>query len=82
MLDGPFRTAVLAGPKRARRRAKGAARKGFVNGSVAGAAEYQPVRLTARDETAVAQVLFLSDGASSRSLAAYETCANLFDGTD
>ena len=48
-----------------------------------GHAEDQPVWLTARDENPNgAQVLFLTDGASSQSLAGYETCAILFDGTD
>ncbi len=48
-----------------------------------GFAEDQPVWLTARDENPNgAQVLFLTDGASARSLADYALCAMLFDGTN
>jgi DNA polymerase-3 subunit chi len=48
-----------------------------------GFAADQPVWLTARDENPNgAQVLFLTDGASSQSLADYALCAMLFDGTN
>lgn len=48
-----------------------------------GFAEDQPVWLTARDENPNgAQVLFLTDGATSERLAAYDVCAILFDGAD
>ena len=46
-----------------------------------GYAEDQPVWLTALDENPNgAQVLFLTDGASSQSIGAYDICAMLFDG--
>lgn len=46
-----------------------------------GFAEDQPVWLTARDENPNgAQVLFLTDGADSQSIAGYDICAMLFDG--
>jgi len=46
-----------------------------------GFAEDQPVWLTARDENPNgAEVLFLTDGATARSLAEYKLCAMLFDG--
>jgi len=46
-----------------------------------GFAEDQPVWLTARDENPNgAQVLFLTDGAASQSVAGYDICAMLFDG--
>ena len=48
-----------------------------------GYAEFQPVWLTARDENPNgAQVLFLTDGATSRSLSNVELCVLLFDGTN
>lgn len=48
-----------------------------------GFAEDQPVWLTTRDENPNgAQVLFLTDGATSDCLAAYDLCAVLFDGSD
>ncbi len=48
-----------------------------------GHAEHQPVWLTERDETPNgAQVLFLTDGASSARLDDYDLCAVLFDGKD
>ena len=48
-----------------------------------GYAEFQPVWLTARDENPNgAQVLFLTDGASSRALGSFALCALLFDGTN
>ena len=48
-----------------------------------GYAEFQPVWLTARDENPNgAQVLFLTDGASSRALSNFVLCALLFDGTN
>ncbi len=43
----------------------------------------QPIWLTDRDERPnEAQVLFLTDGATSEELAAFERCAVLFDGND
>ena len=48
-----------------------------------GHAEDQPIWLTAGDENPNgAQVLFLTDGADSRSLGDFELCAILFDGGD
>lgn len=48
-----------------------------------GFAADQPVWLTTRDENPNgAQVLFLTDGADSDRLAAFEICALLFDGRD
>jgi len=48
-----------------------------------GFAADQPVWLTAADENPNgAQVLFLTDGASSERLADFEVCAVLFDGAD
>lgn len=48
-----------------------------------GFAEDQPVWLTTSDENPNgAQVLFLTDGATSERLAAYDLCAILFDGSD
>ena len=48
-----------------------------------GYAEFQPVWLTARDENPNgAQVLFLTDGATSRALSNVELCVLLFDGTN
>ncbi len=48
-----------------------------------GFAEDQPVWLTAQDENPNrAQVLFLTDGATSRSIDGYDICAMLFDGRD
>jgi DNA polymerase-3 subunit chi len=48
-----------------------------------GRPERQPVWVTAEDENPnAAQVLFLSDGARSASLSAYDLCAELFDGND
>ena len=47
-----------------------------------GYAELQPIWLTARDENPNgAEVLFLTDGATAGSLASFELCALLFDGT-
>ena len=44
--------------------------------------EFQPVWLTARDENPNgAEVLFLTDGATSGSLSNFTLCALLFDGT-
>ncbi len=48
-----------------------------------GHAALQPVWLTENDERPNdAQVLFLTDGATSEELAEYERCAVLFDGND
>ncbi len=48
-----------------------------------GHAEHQPIWLTEREERPNgAQVLFLTDGATSQRLADYELCAILFDGAD
>lgn len=48
-----------------------------------GHGEHQPVWLSARDERPNgAQVLFLTDAASSARLGEYELCAVLFDGND
>ena len=48
-----------------------------------GFAEDQPVWLTTGDENPnAAQVLFLTDGATSECVAEFEICAVLFDGTD
>lgn len=54
------------------------------HGSAAdGAPEDQPVWLTAEDENPNgAQYLFLADGATCASVAAFERCFELFDGTD
>ena len=48
-----------------------------------GHAALQPIWLTDQDERPnEAQVLFLTDGATSEELAEYERCAVLFDGND
>lgn len=48
-----------------------------------GFAESQPIWLTVRDENPNgAQVLFLTDGAATAHLGAFEICAILFDGAD
>jgi len=48
-----------------------------------GFAEDQPVWLTVGDENPnAAQVLFLTDGATSERVAQFEICAVLFDGSD
>jgi DNA polymerase-3 subunit chi len=48
-----------------------------------GFAEDQPVWLTTGDENPnAAQVLFLTDGATSERVAEFEICAVLFDGSD
>ena len=48
-----------------------------------GHAALQPIWLTEKDERPNdAQVLFLTDGATSEELAAFERCAVLFDGND
>jgi DNA polymerase-3 subunit chi len=48
-----------------------------------GFAEDQPVWLTARDENPnSAQVLFLTDGATTERVGEFEICAVLFDGSD
>jgi DNA polymerase-3 subunit chi len=54
------------------------------HGSAAdGHAEDQPVWLTAADENPNgAHYLFLADGATSKSVASFERCFELFDGTD
>ncbi len=48
-----------------------------------GYAEMQPVWLTVRDENpGGAQVLFLTDGATSENVRRFELCVELFDGND
>ena len=48
-----------------------------------GNAAQQPIWLTTADENPnEAQVLFLTDGASSEKIAGYELCVELFDGND
>jgi DNA polymerase-3 subunit chi len=48
-----------------------------------GNADRQPVWLTTEDENPnAAQVLFLTDGTSSRKVADYQLCVELFDGND
>jgi DNA polymerase-3 subunit chi len=48
-----------------------------------GRPERQPIWITAEDENPnAAQVLFLSDGARSERIGAYDLCAELFDGSD
>ena len=87
---------TLAAGKRAVVRAGSKQRVEFLNGQLwthdpaswlphgsakDGAGEDQPVWLTARDENPNgAQVLFLTDGATSRSISGYDICVMLFDG--